>query len=103
MSCDETEKKKPSEKPTYYIPGGDCDYEIGEKWIHLGVTEYILKDQKWMFFFTWGLILIISDLCSTLQCYNGGFCVDDENEAKCHCSRGFKGKNCEGKWYWNVL
>ena len=51
---------------------------------------------KGEFNFSYELLFHISDLCSTLQCYNGGFCVESDNQAKCHCSRGFKGKNCEG-------
>ena len=31
ISCDDTDKKKPSDERAKYIPSNDCNYEIGKK------------------------------------------------------------------------
>lgn len=39
----------------------------------------------------------ITDLCSGLNCQNGGTCVAQDNEAICNCPIGYYGSRCENK------
>ena len=31
ISCDDTDKKKPTDRPTKYVPGANCKFENGKK------------------------------------------------------------------------
>lgn len=39
----------------------------------------------------------IPDLCSSLNCLNGGTCVAQDNEAICNCPISHYGSRCENK------
>ena len=53
------------------------------------------------FFFSLGIILVISE-CSSVYCLNGGTCRDEPSGYKCDCRFGFYGKRCEGKFSWLI-
>lgn len=40
---------------------------------------------------------MISDIdeCASSPCQHTGHCVDLVNDFRCHCSKGYKGNNCE--------
>ena len=46
ISCDDTAKKKPTDRPTKYVPGGNCEFVNGKKNINveidLGFVNYFL-------------------------------------------------------------
>lgn len=54
----------------------------------------MIKDVMW---YIYSSLKMISDIdeCEISPCQHTGHCVDLVNDYRCHCSKGYKGNNCE--------
>ena len=43
ISCDGTVKKKPSDRPTKYVPGANCEFVNGKKNINAGIDLFFVN------------------------------------------------------------
>ena len=63
------------------------DFQIGSSKINSSVTFF--------FFFSFLILLIETDECSSTPCQNGGTCTDLINAYSCTCEDGYEGTDCE--------
>lgn len=45
----------------------------------------------------------VANKCSPNPCKNGGVCFEENNDYVCNCPQGFKGKTCEGQYWFTMV